>query len=247
MENKIIAAVDGRNITEADLNNLMKNLGQNAAYFQGAEGRKKLVNELVMQELIYSNAIENGMDNDEEFISGLMRMKKSLLQQFGLRKVFNGITVSDDEVKKYFEANRDNYASEEMVRASHILVDTEEKANEILEDITDGLSFEEAARNYSSCPSSQSGGDLGQFGRGQMVMEFDEKVFSMKVGEISGPVKTQFGYHLIKLTDYTPEGNSSLDDIFEEVKKDCFMDKQQKTLADKRTEFENKYKVEMFE
>src|SRR5690554_6524059 len=98
MENKILAKVDGREITDLDLNNLMKNLGQNAAYFQGEEGRKKLVDELVMHELMYSDAIEKNLDKDEEFIAVMENMKRSMLQQYSLRKMFNEIKVSEEEI-----------------------------------------------------------------------------------------------------------------------------------------------------
>ena len=84
--------------------------------------------------------------------------------------------------------------------ASHILVDQEAQARELLEKIQSGeLSFEEAARQFSTCPSSANGGSLGEFGRGQMVPEFDAACFSMEPGELRGPVKTQFGYHVIRL------------------------------------------------
>ncbi|MFA6983950.1 MAG: peptidylprolyl isomerase, partial [Sedimentibacter sp.] len=200
MENKVLAIVDGREIKESDLNILIKNLGQNSAYFQGEAGRKKLIDELVMHELMYSDAVEKNLESEEEFIEVFKDMKRSMLQQYNLRKMFNSITITEDELKDFYEKNKNLYNRQEMVKASHILVDTEEKANEILEDITDGLSFEDAAAKYSSCPSKQSGGELGQFGRGQMVREFEDAVFSMNVGELSAPVKTQFGYHIIKLT-----------------------------------------------
>ena len=86
------------------------------------------------------------------------------------------------------------------VRASHLLVKTEKEAEKLYEDIKNGLSFEEAAQEVSLCPSSTEGGDLGFFGRGMMVRPFEDAAFGMEVGEISGPVQTQFGWHLIKLT-----------------------------------------------
>ena len=85
--------------------------------------------------------------------------------------------------------------------ARHILVDTEAKANELKASIENGADFAQVARENSSCPSSRQGGDLGTFGRGQMVREFDEVVFSAPVGVVQGPVKTQFGYHLVEVTD----------------------------------------------
>ena len=88
----------------------------------------------------------------------------------------------------------------ELVRASHILVKTEDEAQNLKKDIEEGMSFEDAAKLNSLCPSKAQGGDLGFFGKGMMVKEFEDACFSMEVGEISNPIKTQFGWHLIKLT-----------------------------------------------
>lgn len=88
------------------------------------------------------------------------------------------------------------------VRASHILVKTEAEANQIKKDIDAGtISFEEAAKKYSQCPSKAQGGDLGYFGRGMMVKPFEEASFDGEVGKVSNPVQTQFGWHLIKVVD----------------------------------------------
>ena len=87
------------------------------------------------------------------------------------------------------------------VRASHILVSTEQEALGMLNQINSGVKFEKLAKKHSQCPSGKKGGDLGFFGRGRMVPEFDNVVFSMQKGQVSQPVKTQFGYHLIKVTD----------------------------------------------
>lgn len=87
------------------------------------------------------------------------------------------------------------------IRASHILVDTKEQAESLLLDIKNGVSFEDLAREYSKCPSKRDGGDLRWFGEGMMVKPFEDAAFALKKGEISEPVETQFGWHLIKLTD----------------------------------------------
>ncbi len=88
-----------------------------------------------------------------------------------------------------------------QVKASHILVSSQSEALRLEKKIKGGKSFEDLARKHSSCPSGKKGGDLGYFRKGQMVPEFDAAVFSMEVGAVSAPIKTQFGYHLIKLTD----------------------------------------------
>lgn len=87
--------------------------------------------------------------------------------------------------------------------ARHILVDTEEQCNELKQQIEGGADFAEIAKEHSSCPSGRQGGDLGQFGPGQMVKEFDEVVFSGDLNTVHGPVQTQFGYHLLEITERT--------------------------------------------
>lgn len=88
----------------------------------------------------------------------------------------------------------------DSVTARHILVDTAEAANELVEKLDAGASFEGLAAQYSKCPSGKQGGELGTFGRGQMVPEFETATFELKVGEISAPVQTQFGFHIIERT-----------------------------------------------
>jgi peptidyl-prolyl cis-trans isomerase C len=87
--------------------------------------------------------------------------------------------------------------------ARHLLVDSEDKCNELKQQIVDGKDFADVAKANSSCPSSAQGGDLGSFGPGQMVPEFDKVVFSAPINEVQGPVKTQFGYHLLEVTSRT--------------------------------------------
>ncbi|OZG72818.1 peptidylprolyl isomerase [Hahella sp. CCB-MM4] len=92
-----------------------------------------------------------------------------------------------------------------MARASarHILVSTEDQCNQLKTEIQNGADFAELAKAHSTCPSGRQGGELGEFGPGQMVKEFDEVVFSAPVGEVQGPVKTQFGFHLVEVTKRT--------------------------------------------
>ena len=110
-----------------------------------------------------------------------------------------------------------------QVHALHILVKTEDEAKEILKEIKSGTSFEKLAQLKSTCPSGKKGGDLGWFGRGAMVKEFEDAAFALKKGEVSRPIKTQFGYHLIKLTDRSnpaEEKASAVKEVVEEDGKD---------------------------
>ncbi|GIM45457.1 foldase protein PrsA [Collibacillus ludicampi] len=123
------------------------------------------------------------------------------------------VKISDDEIKKYFEQNKDQLNEPEQVRASHILVDTLDEANQVEQRLKKGEDFAKIAKEVSKDPGSASkGGDLGYFPKGKMVPEFEKVAFSLKVGEVSDPVKTQFGYHIIKVTDHKPAKEAKLDD-----------------------------------
>jgi len=131
---------------------------------------------------------------------------------------------SDEELKAYYEAHKDQFKQEEMVKASHILVKVEKDADEatkkkarekiegLLKKAKAGEDFATLAKENSDCPSSQNGGDLGFFTRKQMVPEFSQVAFSLKPGEISDVVETQFGYHIIKVTDTKPAAESSFEE-----------------------------------
>lgn len=245
MNNQVLAIVDGKNITRADLERFMMQLGNNAARYANPEGEKVLVNELVHQELFLSEALANKMDEEPEFLEQLEQEKFQLLKQYAVRKCLLEAEVGEAEVKAHYEANQQDFQKPERVKASHILVDTEEKALIVLEEIEKGLSFEEAASQYSSCPSKERGGDLGFFGRGQMVPEFENASFDMQVGEISKPVQTQFGYHLIQLNDKEAGGVFDLDEISFDIMKDLTMKKQSELYSSKVEALKGQYKVEI--
>ena len=149
--------------------------------------------------------------------------------------------------QKYYNENKDKFVSEESVNASHILVDSEEKALEILAKIKAGeISFEDAALENSSCPSKANGGNLGDFGKGQMVPEFDTAVFAMEVGEITDvPVKTQFGYHLIKLNAKNAASEMPFAEIKEDIKEALTVEKRKAAYESKINQLKILYPVDM--
>ena len=245
MENKVIAVVDGREVTESHLVSLVQSLGQNAARFAGEGGRKQLVEELITQELFYSDAIANGLDKDAEFLAAAENMYNTLLKQYALSKLLGTVTVSDEEAESYFNDHKDTFKSGPSARASHILVDSKEQAEAILEEINGGLSFEEAASKYSSCPSRERGGDLGEFGKGQMVPEFENAVFNMKAGEVSAPIQTQFGYHIIKVASINEGEDAKFEDVKDRVKQLVMSMKHNEVYTAKQTELKANYTVEV--
>jgi len=246
-ENKVLATVNGKDITEQDAYDFLNKLSPQVAFqFRSPEGIKNLINELVNQELFYLNAIENGLDKEKDFIKDLEKIKKQVLIQYSVGKLFSDIEVKDEEIKDYYVNHQDNFKTPEKVRASHILVDSEDKANNILDQLNNGMSFEEAARKYSNCPSKENGGDLGEFTRGQMVQEFEDAAFSMNQGQISEPVKTQFGYHIIKLISREEAGITPLEDVKEQIQNHLMALKQQQKFTDKANELKGKYDIKMY-
>ncbi|WP_254871034.1 peptidylprolyl isomerase [Bacillus sp. Marseille-Q1617] len=171
--------------------------------------------------------IKDSYGDEEAFVEALTSSGASLesvknnIETFLLTEKLlqDRISITDEQVKEYFETNKDSFAQTEQVEASHILVEDEETAKEVKGKLDEGGDFAELAKEYSTDTSNaESGGELGFFAKGEMVAEFEEKAFSMKAGEISEPVKTEFGYHIIKVTDKKEAKEAVLDDHKEEIK-----------------------------
>ncbi len=247
MENKVLASVNGNNITEQDLEVAMTRFPkENQDYFRSEQGKTQLLDQMISFELIYNYAKQADLENDEEYKNQLEIMKKDLLIQAGVKKVLDTVTVNDDEVKNYYDNNKDMFKSEETVNAKHILVESKEKAEEILEKINNGVSFEDAALEFSSCPSSNQGGSLGEFGRGRMVPEFENAAFELAVGEVSGPVQTQFGYHIIKVEGKTEPSMREYDEVKAMIASNLLHEKQNKAYINFVNDLKEDYKVETY-
>lgn len=246
MENKILATVNGREITEKDIQETMSRFPkERQEYLLGEEGKKQLLEQIISFELINCYASDNGMEEDPEYKMQLEKLKKEILTQATIKKILSEVTVTDDEVQKYYEANRETFKNEESVTAKHILVDNLEKANMILKSIKDGMIFEEAASKYSSCPSKEQGGNLGNFTRGRMVPEFEKAAFDLEVGVISEPVKTQFGYHLIKVEKRDEASVKSFDEVKATIKTELLNERQGFKYMQFVEKLKTTYKVEI--
>jgi peptidyl-prolyl cis-trans isomerase C len=185
-------------------------------------GRKQFADDYLRMRLLASEGAKAGLQNDPEVVNQLALMKENLLATAELKKIDSTITVSDAEIQKAYADGAKEY---EQVKARHILIapkgsaaaqpgkkeltddEAKAKAEDLRKQIVGGASFEELAKKESDdVGSGARGGDLGSFGHGQMVPEFEQAAFSVKVGEVTPVVKTQFGYHIIKVEahDSTP-------------------------------------------
>ena len=243
MEKKILAKVGQKEITNLDVQGAIQGLDPfQAQQFQTEEGQKYVLDDLINQELLYMYAKDNKIDQDEEFRTEMKRVEENVLKQYVINKILTSVKLTEEEKKAFFEAQKQSFSKPETASAKHILVDSEEKANDILGKINAGeVSFEDAAKEHSTCPSKDAGGDLGTFGRGQMVPEFENAVFNMNNGEVSGPVTTQFGYPLIKLEHKNESSIPKYDEVAEEVGKTLLFQKQGEVYQQKLNEVKEKY------
>lgn len=147
-------------------------------------------------------------------------LKKNTEVQVKIRKILEPqTTVKDEDISAYYEENKATFATPEQVRASHILVKTKEEADEIKKQLDEGADFATLAKEKSTdTGSAANGGDLGFFGEGEMVEAFEKAAFSMKIDEISDPIKSDFGYHIIKKTDHKEATNPTEEDKKEDIR-----------------------------
>ena len=155
--------------------------------------------------------------------------KDVVINNFVEKEVVSKVSVSDADAKKFYDENSAQFKKDAQVKASHILIGVEpsasadekkkakEKAESVLKDIKAGKDFAELAKASSTCPSKEQGGDLGFFGKGQMVKPFEDAAFGLKKDEVSGVVETQFGYHVIKLTDKKEAETVPFDEVKEKI------------------------------
>lgn len=247
MTNNVLATVNGNPITAAEVDEYIARLGQRGAMYNTPQGRAAILNQLVATKLLLLDAQRNLLEAEPAFRDQLKKMKDNLLAGYATQKLLASVTVTDAEAEAYYAEHPERFSTGETVNASHILVDSEELAKEIAQKIASNeITFEDAAKTYSSCPSKENGGNLGDFGRGQMVPEFDGAVFAMEVGEITQtPVKTQFGYHLIRLNAKNAPETLDYADIKDQVKETLLGEKQEKAYQSKINQLKILYPVDM--
>ena len=177
------------------------------------------------------------------------KLKTILRDQLTMNELYmqltNEIVVTDEEVKKYYDDNKEMFElPSPEIRASHILVKTEEEAKEIHKKLMDGADFAELAKAHGIDGTKDVGGDLGYFGKGKMVPEFEEAAFALKVGEISDIVKTEHGYHIIKMTG--ERTSLSFEDVKDFTKNNLENTKKEEEFQKHIAQWEQQSKIEKY-
>lgn len=244
----VLAKVNGKEITTQDKENLLKSLGpQRAAQFKGEKGDQMLLKELINQELFYFDAKDSDLEETDIFKKEIEKAKENILKQLNIQNTLKDVNVTEEEAKKFFEENQDKFQKGEQVEAKHILVKEEDKIKEIASELNEGLDFSEAAKKYSTCPSKEKGGSLGSFERGKMVPEFEDVAFGLDIDEVSEPVKTQFGYHIIKVTGKSEASENSFEEVKNKIMQQLTVQKQNDLYLSKVEDLKENYDVEILD
>lgn len=205
---------------------------------------------------VFTNWLKE-MDLTESAIKADFK-KRMVVQQLIDKEFSDKISITDPEVKAFYDGNPQFFQKSDEVKASHILVRVAADANEatkkeakkkvesIQSKIKSGNDFAALAKELSDCPSKEKGGELGFFGRGQMVPPFEKAAFALKPGEVSDIVETEFGYHLIKVLEKKPASTVTLDEVKGQIKQMLTQDKLQKEIVLMVEKLKKNAKVERF-
>lgn len=246
-QDKVLVTIANKFIT---LNDFKHKLSRLPSHFQtmAEKNKKNLLDDMIVESLFMEDAVRKGLDRDKEVREVLEEARKKIvIAKFVKTEVDDKVNINEEEIKKFYEDHKEDFKKPEMWRASHILVASEGEAKDILNELSKGRSFEEMAREKSTDATAARGGDVGYFRKGQVLPEFENTCFNLKVGDISGIVHTQFGYHIIKLTDKRSESVESYDEAKPKIENELRL-KQRNELFDKLvSDLKYRYRVKVEE
>lgn len=216
-----LAKIGNKAITDIDVKATLGGMpdAQKQQINQDSDTKMRIIDNMVVEEVFVQEAEAQGVTKDKEFTQTLERARRQILAQRFLQKNVQP-KITDANVKAFFDKNKGRYSNDE-VRAMHVLVKSEAEAKEVYQKAKGGEDFQVLAKKYSKDPSAaQNMGDLGFFTRSRMVKEFADKAFSLKPGEIGEPVKTPFGFHVIKLMEKRDGKTVNFAEIKDQVRGD---------------------------
>ena len=214
-----------------------------------AEELSKVIDDAIAQSGLSKEEFEKTLDKQNltmDFVEDYYK-KQLIINKLLDKTVLSKIIISSSEIEEYYNNNKNEFITPEQVRARHILVGSADEADEILKQLNNGADFIELAKEKSTCPSASEGGDLGYFSKGDMIAEFEDAAFALDVGEISPVVKTEFGYHIIKLLDKKPETLIELEDAMQDIEEKLKLEKQNTAFDDYLNMLREKADIKIFE
>ena len=215
------------------------------------DNKVKVLDQMINEEIIYQAASKSDLKQNEAYKTKLKEAEKqlenvkrqTLISLYMDENINSVVTVTDKEVLNYYNTNPDKFQAIEQRKAKHILVKTDQEAKSILSKIKRGQKFEKLAAQYSIDPTAKKEGDLGWFSKGQLVPEFEKSVYTLRKGRISGVVKTQFGYHIIKLDDIKVIPKRDFSQVKDQIKNVVLNEKRDSKTAELIKSLTEKNKV----
>ncbi|MBX6424056.1 peptidylprolyl isomerase [Thermosulfurimonas sp. F29] len=256
----VIAKVGPYTLTRDDFQKELENNAQLKALLTLKPDMKKvLVERWVEVTLLGLAGRDAGLEKDPAVRKEIEEQTRMILaRHYYEKRILQGLKVSEKEAQEYYLSHRKDYRIPERIKARHILIRIPEggdkkaeeealsRAREIRKKLLSGADFAELARRYSEDPGTKDrGGDLGTFSRGQMIPEFEEAVFRLKVGQISSPIRTRFGYHIVQVEAKIPAQIPPYARIKKRVIQDLLEVKKEKRLSALLMELKKKYSVEV--
>ena len=235
--NPVVAKFEGKAITRQEVYDFADK------YMQGMADqlpKEKLfpiaVEQLVTQQVLLSKARQAGLSEDPEIQQQIERQTNNILRTEFLKQKLDE-RITEEKLRDVYEQQIANQTKGEEVKARHILVETEQAALDLIAQLDQGADFAALAKEHSTGPTGARGGDLGYFGKGQMVPEFEEVAFEMEEGAYTAePVKTQFGYHVILLEDRRDKQPPDFEEVKDQIKDQVMRGEAEKVLSDIREE-----------
>lgn len=232
-QDNVVATVGGQSITEADLAFAAEDLADDLANVPAAERRGFLLGVMIDMKVMANAARADGMDQSDTYLRRLTYLEdRSLRRAYFVDGVAAGI--DDAAVRAQYDSIAAEMVGQEQISARHILVATEQEALDIIDELNAGADFATLAQEKSTGPSGPNGGDLGYFGPGQMVGPFEDAAFALDIGEISAPVQTQFGWHVIKVEDKRPATPPPFEQIAPQLQQQMLVEAFQQAVSDLR-------------
>jgi peptidyl-prolyl cis-trans isomerase C len=238
-DDPVIARVNGVDIKQSDLDFAASEVGPRLANFSAADRRKVLLQYVIESELMAGAGQTDNLDKADSF-PGRVKYhgRRALRDAYFDLKIHDAVTEAD--AKKIYDEKIGQMKPEQEVHARHILVATEAEAKEVAERLKKGEDFATVAKEKSKDPAAE-GGDLGFFSRGQMLKPFEEAAFALDVGELSEPLQTQFGWHVIKVEEKRDQPLPT----FEQVKEGIISQLVQQKAQEVVTGLRNAAKIEV--
>lgn len=240
-QERVVAKVNGKTITDVDMKLAEAEIGNDLGSLPEATKRRVLIEFLIENQLFADAAEGEKLGSDPAFNERLQYWRRRALRDVYFDKSVRN-SIKDADVKQHYAGQVGTMKPEEEIRARHILVESREKARDVFEKIAHGTDFAQLAKEHSKDPGSKDqGGELGFFGRGQMVPQFEEVAFKLKQGEISQPFESQFGWHIVRVDERRQRPVPPFETVKERVVAHMIHRKAQQIAADLREKAQIEY------